>query len=63
MTLSLYTTYRAWRREVAAERGETARGEPAVGPIRHAIAQLGVGLAGIGCGGDASVNGASRRGG
>jgi hypothetical protein len=61
MTLSLYTTYRAWRRAVAAERGEVPRSGPAVGPIRHAIAQLGVGLAGIACGGDASVNEASRR--
>jgi hypothetical protein len=61
MTLSLYTTYRAWRRDVAAERGEAARGEPALGPIQHAIAQLGVGLAGIGCGGDASVNESNRR--
>jgi hypothetical protein len=61
MILSLYTTYRAWRRDVAAERGEAVRGEPAVGAIRHAIAQLGVGLAGIGCGGDASLNMANRR--
>jgi hypothetical protein len=61
MTLSLYATYRAWRREVAAERGEAARRGPAVGPVQHAIAQLGVGLAGIGCGGDTSVNEANRR--
>ena len=61
MTLSLYTTYRAWRRDVAAERGAAARAGWALGPIQHAIAQLGMGLAGIGCGGDASVNEANRR--
>ena len=63
MTLSLYSTYRAWRRDVAAERGEASRIEPAASSIRQAIAQLGVGLAGIACGGDGSANGPRRRGG
>lgn len=64
MTLSLYSTYRAWRRDVAAERGEAYRIEPAASSsIRQAIAQLGVGLAGIACGGDGSANGQGRRGG
>jgi len=52
MTLSLYSTWRAWRRDVAAERAASAASENGESPVYEAIAQLGVGLAGITCGGD-----------
>ncbi len=57
MTLSLYSTYRAWRRDVAAERAAAA---PAAGAsaLYDAMARLGVGLAGIACGGDTPAPGA-----
>jgi hypothetical protein len=54
MTLSLYSTWRYWRREVAAERAASADGGES--PVGDAIAQLGLGLAGIACGGDAPVS-------
>ena len=52
MTLSLYSTWRAWRRDVAAERAASAASENGESPVYDAIAQLGVGLAAIACGGD-----------
>jgi hypothetical protein len=52
MTLSLYSTWRAWRRDVAAERAASAAGDCGASPVYDAIALLGVGLAGIACGGD-----------
>jgi hypothetical protein len=58
MTLSLYSTWRAWRRDVAAERAASAAGDAGVSPVYEAIAQLGVGLAGIACGGDTPASGA-----
>ncbi len=50
MTLSLYSTLRAWRRDLQAEKA--AAGKQATSPIYEAIARLGTGLAGISCGGD-----------
>lgn len=51
MTLSLYSTYRAWRRDRAAERG--AGGAPAsTSSLGAALVQWGLGLGGIGAGGD-----------
>jgi len=58
MTLSLYSTWRAWRRDVAAERSACATGNGGESPVYDAIAQLGVGLAGIACGGDTPASGA-----
>ncbi|MEW5787408.1 MAG: hypothetical protein AB1899_06100 [Pseudomonadota bacterium] len=56
MTLSLYSTYRAWRHVVQAEKVAPAHaGRPFSAPVREAIACLGVGLAGIACGGDVAV--------
>jgi len=52
MTLSLYSTWRAWRRDVSAERAVSADSNSGESPVYEAIAQLGVGLAGITCGGD-----------
>jgi len=52
MILSLYSTWRAWRRDVAAERSMSADSHSGASPVYAAIAQLGVGLAGITCGGD-----------
>jgi hypothetical protein len=52
MTLSLYSGYRAWRRDVQAERAATAVHEGDGSPVHDAIVQLGVGLAGIARGGD-----------
>jgi hypothetical protein len=54
MTLSLYSTCKALRRDAAAERA-TAKG-PAASPIHatvlHALALLGMGIEGVACGGD-----------
>lgn len=50
MTLSLYSTLRAWRRDIQSER--MAVGERAESPVYAVIARLGTGLAGISCGGD-----------
>lgn len=50
MTLSLYSTLRAWRRDIQAEK--SAAGRQATSPVYAVIACLGTGLAGISCGGD-----------
>ena len=47
MTLSLYSTWGAWRRDVAAERATSTAGNGGESPLYEAIALLGVGLAGI----------------
>lgn len=56
MTLSLYSTIRAWRRDIRAEKAAAAGGRRA-SPVYDAIASLGLGLAGIARGDDV----ASRR--
>lgn len=50
MTLSLYSTLRAWRRDFQAEKATA--GKQATSPVYEVIACLGAGLAGISCGGD-----------
>jgi hypothetical protein len=55
MTLSLYSTWRAWRRDVAAEHSTSTDSHSGESPVYEAIAQLGVGLAGITCGGDSAA--------
>jgi len=54
MTLSLYSTYKAMRRDAAAERA--TRKTPAASPIHttvlHTLALLGMGIEGVACGGD-----------
>lgn len=59
MTLSLYSTYKAWRRDRAAERGAGGAPAPTSG-IGAALVQLGLGLGGIGAGGDPATT-AERR--
>ena len=44
MTIRIYRSWRAWRREVAAESAPSL--------LINTLAQVGVGLAGIACGGD-----------
>lgn len=52
MTTSLYRSYRAWRRDIVTGKVATASRPRASQPIIAAIARLGIGLAGISCGGD-----------
>jgi hypothetical protein len=52
MTLSLYSTYRAWRRDIRADKAMAATGKRDGASVLDAIARLGMGLAGIACGGD-----------
>lgn len=61
MTLSLYSTYRAWRRDVAAERAAPGTAPAGTSALYEAMASLGVGLAGIACGGDLPSASADRR--
>jgi hypothetical protein len=60
MTLSLYSTYKAMRRDVAVEktRPVEAADNPIQNSVRHALALLGMGVEGVSCGGDIT---ASRR--
>lgn len=57
MTLSLYSTYKALRRDAEAEKARPA--EPADGTIQnsvcHALALLGMGVEGVACGGDVTA--------
>lgn len=57
MTLSLYSTYKAWRRDVAAERGDPSGIMDASPPsgIQTALSLFGLGIGGIGGGGDPSM--------
>ena len=59
MTLSLYSTYKAWRRDVAAEKAAEGRNNahPIHSGIGHALALLGLGIEGMSCGGDVSPPG------
>lgn len=60
MTLSLYSTYKAMRRDAAAEKAKQT--QTSAGSIQssvcHALALLGMGVEGVSCGGDIT---ASRR--
>lgn len=59
MTLSLYSTYKEWRRDVAAE--TDARSSKDLHPIQssvsHALVLLGIGIEGMSCGGDVTLPG------
>lgn len=63
MTLSLYSTYKAWRRDVAAEKA-TAASPAGVHPLRdgvcHALVLFGMGVEGVTCGGDGTPYGRAR---
>lgn len=54
MTLSLYSTLKALRRDAAAARGAPAPSpeRPLRNSVRHALALLGMGVEGVSCGGD-----------
>lgn len=58
MTLSLYSTYKALRREAAAEKSRQpqAAGSPIQNSVCHALALLGMGVEGVSCGGDVTVS-------
>ncbi len=65
MTLSLYSTYKAWRRDSAAE--AASRAAPAAKPadpiqnsVCHALTLLGMGVEGVSCGGDITYPGRGR---
>lgn len=59
MTLSLYSTYKAMRRDAAAEKSGPAKTNgPVQNSVCHALALLGMGIEGVSCGGDIT---ASRR--
>ena len=55
MTLCLYSTLRAWRRDIRAEKASA--GGRAASPIYEALSLLGIGLAGIACGSDIGPSG------
>lgn len=57
MTLSLYSTYKALRREAASHSAtQAAQPAKAANPIQnsvcHALSLLGMGVEGVSCGGD-----------
>jgi hypothetical protein len=54
MTLSLYSTFKAWRRDVAAEQAIQKPGMvPQAGAVLYpALAMFGMGIGGVACGGD-----------
>lgn len=60
MTLSLYSTYKAWRRDQAPN---TATHAGKTGPsaiqsgVCHALVLLGMGIEGMSCGGDVTPSG------
>lgn len=57
MTLSLYSTYKAWRRDVAAEK-QVAAGDMPNGTstgLYSTLALFGMGVGGIAGGGDAVI--------
>ncbi|TCJ16349.1 hypothetical protein EZJ19_05465 [Parasulfuritortus cantonensis] len=60
MTLSLYSTYKALRRDAAAEKAKQTKtaASPIQNSVCHALALLGMGVEGVSCGGDIT---ASRR--
>lgn len=55
MTLSLYSTFKAWRRDVAAECGTAVQGPASATGIYPAFALFGMGLGGVSCGGDDGI--------
>lgn len=57
MTLSLYSTYKALRRDAAAETAArpVATGRRAPSRIVPVLTMLGIGLAGIACGDDPQI--------
>ena len=59
MTLSLYSTYKALRRDAAAERDIQTKpaGNQIQNSVCHALALLGMGVEGVSCGGDVTTPG------
>ena len=51
MTLNLYSTYKAWKRENAVEHAAQAKPSPQAGtsPVYAALAAMGCGLGGLAC--------------
>jgi hypothetical protein len=53
MTLSLYSTYKAWRRDVAVEKtAQDSQTHPVQSSVCHALVLPGMGIEGMSCGGD-----------
>lgn len=61
MTLSLYSTYKALRREAAQHSASQAvtpaRANPIQNSVCHALSLLGMGVEGVSCGGDITPSG------
>ncbi|NTV94490.1 MAG: hypothetical protein HGA75_03635 [Thiobacillus sp.] len=57
MTLSLYSTYKAIRRDAAAEKARQAQAgaDTIQTSVCHALALLGMGIEGVSCGGDVTA--------
>jgi hypothetical protein len=55
--MSLYSTYKAWQRDVTADKAANA--SPDLHPIQssvcHALVLLGMGIEGMSCGGDVTL--------
>lgn len=59
MTLNPYSTYRAWRRDVAEVKAAQTRqaDRPIQSSVCHALVLLGMGIEGMSCGGDVALPG------
>jgi hypothetical protein len=59
MTLSLYSTYKAWRRDQASNTAiPTGKsGQSIQSAVCHALVLLGMGIEGMSCGGDVTPSG------
>lgn len=60
MTLSLYSTYKALRRDAAGDQAASAKpaaDHPIQNSVCHALMLLGMGVEGVSCGGDATPAG------
>jgi hypothetical protein len=60
MTLSLYSTYKEWRRDAAAAAAAAQDGQdhhPIQSSVCHALVLLGMGIEGMSCGGDVTPSG------
>jgi len=60
MTLSLYSTYKAWQRDKAPSqptRPGASAGQSIQSGVCHALVLFGMGIEGMSCGGDATPSG------
>jgi len=59
MALSLYSTYKEWRRDAAVKKAAqtTQTIHPIQSSVCHALVLLGMGVEGVSCGGDVTPSG------